>query len=194
VDEAVNPTYDYQYNKVEFFVKIINGNKLMMSYNLHANTAIIAIIVLAMALWLLVIPIPVQALSYQPPPIHDELTSPFTETEANGIGCLAVSLGVGSGMVYLLGGVQPIMATLATRLPMWQVIEGSAAIAFVFSSACYIGAVLAPISMATYTAIIDSIATKPKFNKPLFIQPKALKSNANSAAHTSSNTASHQKP
>ncbi|KOR30141.1 hypothetical protein TI03_00250 [Achromatium sp. WMS1] len=112
---------------------------------------------------------PVQALSYQPPPIPDELASPFTESEAGGIGCLVVSLAVGSGMVYLLGGVEPIMATLATKLPAGQIIEGSAAIAFVFSSACYIGAVLAPITMATYTAVIDSMVPAPKFNRPNFL-------------------------
>jgi hypothetical protein len=120
-------------------------------------------------LWLLCVPLQVQALSYQPPPIQDELASPFTESEAGGLGCIVASLAVGGGMVYLLGGFQPIVATLAAHMPAGRILEGSAAVAFVFSSSCYIGAVLAPITMATYTAIADGMAPVVMPKRPLFV-------------------------
>lgn len=110
---------------------------------------------------------PVAALSYQVPPILDELASPFTEAEAGGIGCLVASATIGGIMTYMFGGIRPVMAALSTPMAPTRVLEGSAAAAFVFSSACYIGVALAPLAMVTYTSIVDQFAanTRPS---PLF--------------------------
>jgi hypothetical protein len=98
------------------------------------------------------------AVNYQPPPILDELSSPFTESEAGGIGCLATSLAVGGALTYLLGGVGAVTSLLATPMPPARVLEGGAAAAFIFSSTCYIGVALAPLAMMTYVAIADRFA------------------------------------
>jgi hypothetical protein len=114
---------------------------------------ITALLVLVLVLG---VPLPAQALSYQAPPVMDELASPFTESEVGGIGCIVASAIVGGGILYLMGGFLPIMESMAPPIHPLRVLEGSAAAAFVFSSACYIGVALAPLTMTTYTAITDS--------------------------------------
>lgn len=115
------------------------------------------------------IPTSTLALSYQVPLVEaDELAMPFTESESGGIGCVIASLAVGSSMVYLMGGWGPIMAALTAPLHPIRVLEGGAAVAFVFSSACYIGVALAPLTMVTYTAVTDSLTNS------LPAPPKAL--------------------
>jgi hypothetical protein len=91
----------------------------------------------------------------------DELASPFTESEVSGIGCLVVSVAVGGAMTYLFGGVRSVVATLSAPMAPARILEGSAAAAFVFSSACYIGVALAPLAMLTYTSIVDSFVYEP---------------------------------
>ncbi|KOR31253.1 hypothetical protein TI04_01840 [Achromatium sp. WMS2] len=110
----------------------------------------------------------VRALSYQVPPIADELASPFTEMEAGGIGCVVASLALGGGMLYMLGGFGPVISAITSPMPPVRVLEGSAAAAFVFSSACYIGVTLSPITMLTYTAIVDSFSKPIPPSAPLF--------------------------
>jgi len=106
-------------------------------------------------------PPPAVALDYRLPLVMDELASPFTESEVGGIGCLVASIAVGGAITYLLGGVRSVVTTLATPMPPTRVLEGSAAAAFVFSSACYIGVALAPLAMLTYTSIVDNFAYGP---------------------------------
>lgn len=104
---------------------------------------------------------PVTAVSEQMPPMV-EFTMPFTESEAGGIGCIVASTAVGSVVTYLMGGIGPIIAFLAGPMHPIQVLEVSAAAAFVFSSSCYMGVVLAPLGMLTYTSLVDSFASSPE--------------------------------
>ncbi|CAK0742840.1 membrane hypothetical protein [Gammaproteobacteria bacterium] len=91
-------------------------------------------------------------------PFIDQLTSPFTDTELSGVGCLAASATTGGILVYLMGGFSRIVASMQGVIPPIRVMEGAAAISFVFSSVCYIGSALAPVAMMTYTSIIDSFS------------------------------------
>ncbi len=92
------------------------------------------------------------------PPVVDQLATPFTESEATGLGCLVASVAAGGAMTYLMGGMGVAMAALSGPLPPVRVVEGSAALAFVFSSACYVGVALSPLVVATYTSVTDWIA------------------------------------
>jgi hypothetical protein len=95
------------------------------------------------------------------PPVLDELAAPFSESQAGGIGCLVGVVAAGGAMTYMLGGVGPALASLSAPLPAARVLEGGAAAAFVFSSACYVGVALAPLAMLAYTSVIDSLAGIP---------------------------------
>jgi len=110
---------------------------------------------LPMAIMMLAGPVTVQA--QQSLPFIDQLTSPYTDSELGGIGCLAASTVTGGTLVYLLGGFGRLVSSLQGPLPPARVMEGTAAIAFIFSSACYVGAALAPVVMMTYTSIADRL-------------------------------------
>ncbi|CAK0768244.1 membrane hypothetical protein [Gammaproteobacteria bacterium] len=100
---------------------------------------------------------PVTVQAQQPLPIIDQLTSPFTDSELGGIGCLTATTATGGMLVYLLGGFGRIAASMQGPLPSTRVMEGTAAAAFIFSSACYVGAALAPVAMMAYTSITDNL-------------------------------------
>ncbi len=91
----------------------------------------------------------------QPPPVIDQLTSPFTDSELGGVGCLTASTLTAGTLVYLLGGFRRIAMGMQGVIPTARVMEGTAAAAFIFSSACYVGAALAPVAMMLYTSIAD---------------------------------------
>ena len=93
----------------------------------------------------------------QPPPVIDQLVSPFSDSELGGIGCLAATTLATGTLVYLMGGFRRMFAGLQGALPPARVMEGSAAAAFVFSSACYVGAALAPVAMMVYTSATDQL-------------------------------------
>ncbi|CAK0777916.1 conserved hypothetical protein [Gammaproteobacteria bacterium] len=98
---------------------------------------------------------PVQA--QQPLPIIDQLTSPFTDSEIGGLGCLTASVATGGFLAYLMGGIGQLTSGFQGPLPAPRVLEGAAAASFIFSSVCYIGAALAPVAVMTYTSIVDRI-------------------------------------
>lgn len=87
----------------------------------------------------------------------DQLVTPFTDSELSGVGCLTASTLTGGVLVYLMGGVSRIAASMQGQMPPMRVMEGAAAASFIFSSVCYIGAALAPVAMMTYSSIMDNI-------------------------------------
>ncbi len=92
------------------------------------------------------------------PPVFDQLASPFTESEVGGIGCAVASLGAGAGMVGLMGGPAVLRAGMGGTFSPRSVLEGSAAVAFVFSSACYVGQALAPVVLLGWMTLFDSFS------------------------------------
>ena len=104
---------------------------------------------------------PAQAQAPRTPPVLDQLASPFTDSEVGGFGCLASTLATGASMTALMGGPSELAAALSGILTPRLVLEASAAGAFVFSSACYIGQVLAPVVMLGYTTLFDSLTLPP---------------------------------
>ncbi|CAK0760185.1 exported hypothetical protein [Gammaproteobacteria bacterium] len=97
-----------------------------------------------------------------PRPILDELASPLSESELSGMGCLVGTAAIGGTLVYLLGGFGAIAGHLSGPLPASRVLEGAAAGAFIFSSACYVGAAMAPVVAMAY----DTLTTPPMDDRP----------------------------
>ena len=104
---------------------------------------------------------PAAAQAPRMPPVFDQLSSPFTESEMGGIGCAVASLGAGAGMIGLMGGPAALRAGLQGVLSPRTVLEASAAVAFVFSSACYVGQAMAPVVMLGWANLIDGL-TPPR--------------------------------
>ena len=104
------------------------------------------------------------------PPVFDQLASPFTESEIGGIGCAVASLGAGAGMLGLMGGPAAITAGAGVLTPR-GVLEASAALAFVFSSACYVGQAMAPVVMMGLTSLLDSLSSPPAVPTPFPAPP-----------------------
>lgn len=100
-----------------------------------------------------------------PRPILDELASPLSESELGGVGCLVGTTAVGGALVYLLGGWGAIAGHLGGPLPAARVLEGAAAGAFIFSSACYVGAALAPVAAMAHDSmtapLVEEIPSTP---------------------------------
>jgi hypothetical protein len=102
---------------------------------------------------------PAAAQAPRSPPVFDQLASPFTETEIGGFGCLTATAVSGIGIVALLGGPGALLSAVrGLTLQPRTVLEASAAIAFVFSSACYVGQALAPVVSLGITEMSDSLA------------------------------------
>ena len=104
------------------------------------------------------------------PPVFDQLASPFTESEIGGIGCAVASLGAGAGMLGLIGGPAAITVGAGVLTPR-GVLEASAALAFVFSSACYVGQAMAPVVMLGVTSVIDRLSPPPPVPTPFPAPP-----------------------
>jgi hypothetical protein len=102
---------------------------------------------------------PAAAQAPRSPPAFDPLGSAFTETEIGGLGCLTATVGSGLAMVGLVGGPGAMRAAMVgvTMSPR-TVLEVSAALAFVFSSACYVGQALAPVISLGATEVGDRLA------------------------------------
>ncbi|KOR32556.1 hypothetical protein TI05_06575 [Achromatium sp. WMS3] len=91
-----------------------------------------------------------QPLNYSSRPLLIDAPNQISDAEAGSIGCVIASVAVGVSMIYLMGGISPALAIIEQPLTPSIVLEGSAALAFVFSSACYIGVALAPITVSPY--------------------------------------------
>jgi hypothetical protein len=61
----------------------------------------------------------------------------------------------GSAVVALAGGPGSVALALQGPLPPVRVLEGGAAMAFLVSSACYVGQALAPAAMLGWTSLAD---------------------------------------
>ena len=110
-----------------------------------------------MALSILANPLTAQAQSTRLPPVIESLTEPFSDGELAGIGCLAGTV-VASGAVIALGGGPGAMAAaLQGPIPPVRVLEGGAALAFLVSSACYVGQALAPVAMLGWTSVTEML-------------------------------------
>jgi len=91
------------------------------------------------------------------PPVIDALTAPFSEGELAGIGCLVGTV-TATGMVLVLaGGTGSVAQALQGPLPAVRVLEGGAALAFLVSSACYVGQALAPLTLLGWTAVAERL-------------------------------------
>lgn len=108
-----------------------------------------------------------QAFAYPSDPLLIETPTLVSDAEAGSIGCVLASVTVGISMLYLMGGIAPALAFMSQPLPPGVVLEGSAALAFVFSSACYIGVAIAPITVSAYYNKVPSQLTRPA-SRPLF--------------------------
>ncbi|MBI1208237.1 MAG: hypothetical protein GC191_13245 [Azospirillum sp.] len=105
-----------------------------------------------------VIATPATAQTRKAPPVFDQFASPFTESELGGIGCLVASAAATGLTVWLMGGLGNIATAMeGVPSPSW-VLQGAAAGAFVYSSACYIGQALSPLALLTYYTIADGVA------------------------------------
>jgi len=107
----------------------------------------------------LLLAVPAVAQTSRMPPVFDQLASPFTDSEVGGIGCLVASTAVGAGMLTLVGGISGLRLAVQGMITPRTVLEGSAAGAFVFSSACYVGQAVAPVVLLGYTTLLDSLTT-----------------------------------
>lgn len=109
------------------------------------------------------IPSTLSAQSSRLPPVIDAMTAPYTENELGGIGCLAGTV-VAGGVVMAVAGGGAIMAALQGPIPPIRVVEGGAALAFLLSSACYVGQALTPVTMLGWSSIMDALpqASSPR--------------------------------
>lgn len=94
-------------------------------------------------------------MNYPPDPLLEEAPSTITDAELGSIGCLVASATVSGSMLYLMGGLGNAFGSLTPPLHPAIVLEGSAAVAFVLSSACYIGVAMAPLAVSTYNSLSE---------------------------------------
>ena len=117
---------------------------------------------IAVALALLVLPVPVQAqtqATHRLPPVVEALTAPFSDNELAGIGCLVGTTVAGGAVMALAGGPGAVAAALQGPLPPVRVLEGGAALAFLVSSACYVGQALTPVVMLGWDVMTDMLSS-----------------------------------
>lgn len=116
---------------------------------------------------------PLTARSERLPPVIEALTAPLSDSEVAGIGCLVGTALAGGAVVALAGG--PRAAALAVQGPLApaQVLEGGAAMAFLVSSACYVGQALAPVVMLGWSSITDMLTPAPAVPAPSVPGPVA---------------------
>lgn len=109
-----------------------------------------------------------QAQTMRQRPLFDPLTSELTESEIGSVGC-AVATGLsGVAVMGLMGGPGAVRAMMALATPQ-HVLEISAAAAFLFSSACYVGQATAPMVTYLTTRAFDSYEGQP--GSPLVKSP-----------------------
>ena len=117
----------------------------------------------AVLLALLALPCPparAQA-TYRLPPVIDALTAPFSDNELAGMGCLVATTLAGGAVVALAGGPGVVAAALQAPLPPVRLLEGGAALAFLVSSACYVGQALTPLAALGWDAVSDLLTSPP---------------------------------
>jgi len=110
---------------------------------------------------LLFLPLAAPAQTSRLPPVIDALTSPLSDGELAGIGCLVGTTVASGAVVALAGGVGQVALALQGPLSPVRVLEGGAALAFLVSSACYVGQALAPVVMLGWTSVTDTLTPAP---------------------------------
>ena len=105
------------------------------------------------------VPLTAQAQSNRLPPVIESLTAPFSDGELAAIGCLAGTVVASGAVVVLAGGPAAVAAALQGPVPPVRVLEGGAALAFLVSSACYVGQALAPLAMLGWTSVADRLSS-----------------------------------
>lgn len=95
------------------------------------------------------------------PPVIDALTAPFSDSELAGLGCLVATTVAGGAVVALAGGPGAVAASLQGPFPPVRVLEGGAALAFLVSSACYVGQALAPTVALGWQSLMDLLTPHP---------------------------------
>jgi hypothetical protein len=93
------------------------------------------------------------------PPVIDAITAPFSDSELAGLGCLVGTTVASGAVVALAGGPGMVAAALQGPLSPVRVLEGGAALAFLVSSACYVGQALAPVARLGWEGLTDMLAT-----------------------------------
>ena len=101
-------------------------------------------------------PLTAQAQTSRLPPIIDQLTSPLSDGELGGLGCLA-GIAASGGALVALAGAGPVAAVLEGPIPPVVVLQGGAALAFMVSSACYVGQAVAPVAALGWNTITDML-------------------------------------
>lgn len=109
-----------------------------------------------LVLALLLAALPARAQTSRLPPAIEAMTAPLSEAELGGIGCL---LGVAAGGAAVLALIGPgaAMAALQGPLLAGEVLHGGAALAFLLSSACYIGVAAAPVAAYGWATLGDEL-------------------------------------
>jgi hypothetical protein len=110
------------------------------------------------ALVALAVTLPAQAQTSRLPPVIDAMTAPLSDGELAGVGCLVGTAVAGGAVVALAGGPGTVALALQGPLPPVRVLEGGAALAFLVSSACYVGQALAPVAMLGWSSAADMLA------------------------------------
>jgi hypothetical protein len=104
------------------------------------------------------LPVPAMAQTSRLPPVIDAMTAPYSETELAGIGCLAGTVAAG-GTVVALAGVGTVATALQGPLSPLLILEAGAALAFLVSSACYVGQALTPVTMLGWSSVTGLLAS-----------------------------------
>ncbi len=111
---------------------------------------------------LLCLPLPAQAqASHRLPPVVEALTAPLSENEQAGIGCLVATVVTSGAVVALAGGPGVVAAALQGPIPPVRILEGGAALAFLVSSACYVGQALTPVVLLGWETVTDLLTSPP---------------------------------
>jgi hypothetical protein len=115
---------------------------------------------------LLSAPLPVLAQSTRLPPMIDEMTARFSENEIGGMGCLA-GMALGSAtLVVLIGGPGATFVALQGPLLAAEVLHGSAALAFVLSSACFVGQATTPLVLLGWSTLAELVSPARRDPQP----------------------------
>ena len=111
-------------------------------------------------------------------PQHEPLLiSLFTESETGGLGCLSLSVISGAALWRAMGGRAGIaLAVNGGVTAPARVLEAAAAAAFVFSSTCYIGQALAPLTATVAASISEALfggggASRSRASAPATLAP-----------------------
>ena len=93
------------------------------------------------------------------PPVIDALTAPLSDNEMAGIGCLVATTVAGGTVMALVGGPAAVAAALQGPISPVRVLEGGAALAFLVSSACYVGQALTPVVALGWETVTDMLTS-----------------------------------